>query len=229
MYDSDPGARDKVYSHWGGFIDAVRFDPIAFGLPPKSLDSIEPFQLLALVTAQAALRDAGYGTRPFDRERTSVILGAGGGGADLSVGYTVRSALPSLLGDAVPELQEKLNERLPEWTEDSFAGLLMNVAAGRIANRLDLGGTNYTVDAACASSLAAIGLATRELQSGTSDDGARRRRRRDPEPVRVPVLRQDARPLSARALPAIRRERRRHRDQRGIRDRRAQAAGRCRA
>jgi len=26
-----------------------------------------------------------------------------------------------------------------EWTEDSFAGLLMNVAAGRIANRLDLG------------------------------------------------------------------------------------------
>ena len=26
----------------------------------------------------------------------------------------------------------------------------MNVAAGRIANRLDLGGTNYTVDAACA-------------------------------------------------------------------------------
>ena len=55
--------------------------------------------------AQAALDDAGYATRPFDRERTSVILGAGGGGADLAVGYTVRSAFPSLLGDASPELQ----------------------------------------------------------------------------------------------------------------------------
>jgi acyl transferase domain-containing protein/NAD(P)H-dependent flavin oxidoreductase YrpB (nitropropane dioxygenase family) len=169
MYDPDPSARDKVYSRWGGFIDPVALDPMALGLPPKSLDSIEPFQLLALLCAQAALDDAGYATRPFDRERTSVILGAGGGGADKSVGYTVRSALPSLLGDAHPQLQEQLFEQLPEWTEDSFAGLLMNVAAGRIANRLDFGGTNYTVDAACASSLSAIGLAARELQMGTSD------------------------------------------------------------
>jgi acyl transferase domain-containing protein/NAD(P)H-dependent flavin oxidoreductase YrpB (nitropropane dioxygenase family) len=164
-YDPDPAAPDKVNSRWGGFIDDVPFDPIGLGLPPKSLSSIEPFQLLALLTARAALEDAGYAARPFDRERTSVILGAGGGGADLAVGYTVRSALPSLL-DAAPA---EVYERLPEWTEDSFAGLLMNVAAGRIANRLDLGGANYTVDAACASSLAAIGLAARELQAGTSD------------------------------------------------------------
>ena len=169
MYDPDPSAPDKVYSRWGGFIDPVPLDPIAIGLPPKSLDSIEPFQLLALLCAQAALEDAGYGTRQFDRERTSVILGAGGGGADTAVGYTVRAALPSLLGDAHPQLQEQIFERLPEWTEDSFAGLLMNVAAGRIANRLDLGGTNFTVDAACASSLSAIGIAARELQVGTSD------------------------------------------------------------
>ena len=169
MFDPDPAARDKVYSRWGGFIDPVELDPLALGMPPRSLESIEPFQLLALLCAQAALRDAGYATRPFERERTSVILGAGGGGADKSVGYTVRSALPSLLGDAEPELQQRIFERLPEWTEDSFAGLLMNVAAGRIANRLDFGGTNYTVDAACASSLSAVGQATRELQMGTSD------------------------------------------------------------
>jgi acyl transferase domain-containing protein/NAD(P)H-dependent flavin oxidoreductase YrpB (nitropropane dioxygenase family)/NAD(P)-dependent dehydrogenase (short-subunit alcohol dehydrogenase family)/acyl carrier protein len=169
MYDADPTAPDKVYSRWGGFIDPVAFSPMAIGMPPKSVSSIEPFQLLALITAQTALDHAGYASRPFDRERTSVILGAGGGGADLSVGYTVRSALPTLMEDAAPTLQRQLFERLPEWTEDSFAGILMNVAAGRIANRLDFGGTNYTVDAACASSLAAIGLATKELQMGTSD------------------------------------------------------------
>ncbi len=45
----------------------------------------------------------------------------------------------------------------------------MNVAAGRVANRFDLGGTNYTVDAACASSLAAVYLAVSDLQAGTSD------------------------------------------------------------
>jgi acyl transferase domain-containing protein/NAD(P)H-dependent flavin oxidoreductase YrpB (nitropropane dioxygenase family)/NADP-dependent 3-hydroxy acid dehydrogenase YdfG len=168
-YDPDPAARDKVYSRWGGFVGEVPFDPMALGLPPNSLGSIEPFQLLALLTAQNALRDAGYAARPFDRERTSVILGAGGGGADLAVGYTVRSTLPELLGEAPPGLTERLSEELPEWTEDSFPGLLMNVAAGRIANRLDLGGTNFTVDAACASSLTAVSLGVRELQAGTSD------------------------------------------------------------
>ena len=45
----------------------------------------------------------------------------------------------------------------------------MNVAAGRIANRFDLGGTNFTVDAACASSLAAVYLAVRELETRSSD------------------------------------------------------------
>jgi len=168
-FDADRSAPDRVYSRWGGFVDDVPFDPVAFGMPPKSLHSIEPFQLLALLAAEAALRDAGYAERPFARERTAVILGAGGGGADLSVGYTVRSSLPALFGEAAARIGDSLGDRLPEWTEDSFPGLLMNVAAGRIANRLDLGGPNFTVDAACASSLASIALAVRELEAGTSD------------------------------------------------------------
>lgn len=168
-FDADRTAPDRIYSRWGGFVDDVEFDARDFGMTPNSLRSIEPFQLLALLVARAALHDAGYERRPFPRERTSVILGAGGGGADLAVGYTVRASLPSLFGDAPRWLRGPVGERLPEWTEDSFPGLLMNVAAGRIANRLDLGGTNYTVDAACASALAAVALAVRELRDGTSD------------------------------------------------------------
>jgi acyl transferase domain-containing protein len=45
----------------------------------------------------------------------------------------------------------------------------MNVTAGRVANRFDLGGVNYTVDAACASSLAAVYLGIRELENHSSD------------------------------------------------------------
>ncbi|HJT73963.1 MAG TPA: SDR family NAD(P)-dependent oxidoreductase, partial [Chitinophaga sp.] len=41
--------------------------------------------------------------------------------------------------------------------------------SGRITNRLNLGGRNYTVDAACASSLAAIDLACQELILGRSE------------------------------------------------------------
>lgn len=58
---------------------------------------------------------------------------------------------------------------MPRLTEDSFPGVLANVIAGRIANRLDLKGANYTVDAACASSLAAVDVACKELTAGTSD------------------------------------------------------------
>jgi acyl transferase domain-containing protein/NAD(P)-dependent dehydrogenase (short-subunit alcohol dehydrogenase family)/NAD(P)H-dependent flavin oxidoreductase YrpB (nitropropane dioxygenase family) len=164
-FDADPKTPDKIYSKWGGFLEDVPFDPMRYGMPPNSLSSIEPLQLLTLEAVSAALQDAGYSDRPFPRQRTAVILGAGGGVAELGNQYAVRSALPMFVDDISPDVLS----RLPEWTEDSFAGILLNVAAGRVANRFDLGGVNYTVDAACASSLAAVHLATRELEDGTSD------------------------------------------------------------
>ncbi|MBV8992343.1 MAG: nitronate monooxygenase, partial [Pseudonocardiales bacterium] len=147
----------------GGFLPEIPFDALAYGIPPAALASIEPVQLLALEVAARALRDAGYEQRSFDRERTSVIFGAEGG-SDLSNAYAFRSMYPAFHGSVPPEL----NDQLPTVTEDSFPGVLANVIAGRIANRLDLGGANYTVDAACASALAAIDLACKELRAGTS-------------------------------------------------------------
>jgi acyl transferase domain-containing protein/NAD(P)H-dependent flavin oxidoreductase YrpB (nitropropane dioxygenase family) len=163
-FDPDQRARDKINSKWGGFLDPIPFDPARYGMPPASLASIEPLQLLTLEVARRAVQDAGYADRPFPRERTAVILGTGGV-ADLGAQYSFRSFLPSYL----PAIPHEVLSQLPEWSEDSFAGILLNVAAGRIANRLDLGAVNYTVDAACASSLAAVYLATRELESGASD------------------------------------------------------------
>ncbi len=174
FFDADPKAKDKIYSKWGGFLEDRAFDPMLYGMPPASLRSIEPAHLLTLEAVRAAIDDAGYLNRPFPKERTSVILGAGGGAADLGLGYGARSFMPML--EELPEFEgrskeivERLDGVLPEWTEDSFAGILTNVAAGRVANRFDLGGSNFTVDAACASSLAAVSLGLRELENGTSD------------------------------------------------------------
>lgn len=164
-FNSDPQARDKIYSKWGAFLDDVPFDPLKFGIPPTALRSIEPLQLLTLETVRLALENAGYADGNFDREHTSVILGAGGGIGDLGSKYAARSEIHQLMGDP----GEPIWERFPEWTEDSFPGLLLNVAAGRVANRFNFGGSNFTVDAACGSSLAAIHLATRELENGTSN------------------------------------------------------------
>jgi len=52
---------------------------------------------------------------------------------------------------------------------ESAIGLVPNLAASRIANRLDLRGPAYTIDAACASSLLAIDQGCRELADRRCD------------------------------------------------------------
>jgi acyl transferase domain-containing protein/NAD(P)H-dependent flavin oxidoreductase YrpB (nitropropane dioxygenase family) len=163
-YDPDAKGGERSISKWGGFLPPIDFDPLHYGIPPRSLAAVEPVQLLALEAARRALADAGYAARPFDRERTSVVFGAEAG-TDLAAAYGFRALYPQYLGEMPPELDDVL----PRLTEDSFPGVLANVIAGRIANRLDLGGVNYTVDAACASSLAALDVGCKELAAGTSD------------------------------------------------------------
>ncbi|MBW8484788.1 type I polyketide synthase [Actinomadura parmotrematis] len=158
------GAGERTPSKWGGFLPDIPFDALAYGIPPNSLGSVEPVQLLALEVATRALKDAGYADRPFDRSRTSVVFGAESG-TDLATAYSTRAILPGYYG----EVPAGLDAQLPRLTEDSFPGVLTNVIAGRIANRLDLGGANYTVGAACAASLAALDAACKELTAGTSD------------------------------------------------------------
>ncbi|MGQ0465399.1 MAG: SDR family NAD(P)-dependent oxidoreductase [Sporichthyaceae bacterium] len=167
-------------SKWGGFLPDIPFDALRYGIPPAALASIEPVQLLSLEVAARALHDAGYlaaagesaraaagpvaAGRSFDRERTAVVFGAEPG-TDLSAAYGFRALYPQLHG----EMPAELDAQLPQLTEDSFPGMLANVISGRIANRLDLGGANYTVDAACASALAALEVACLQLNSGAAD------------------------------------------------------------
>ncbi|WP_189611975.1 type I polyketide synthase [Saccharospirillum salsuginis] len=166
-YDpSAMGAKgDKTNSKWGGFIPDFQFDPGRFGIPPQTLGSIDPAQIASLEVAYRALQDADYLDRNFNRERTACIFGVEPGG-DLFGAYGMRIVLPQLLeGDTLAQAQAAF----PSLTEDSFPGVLGNVVTGRISNRLDFGGQNFTIDAACASSLAAIDAAIKELRYGESD------------------------------------------------------------
>lgn len=179
-YDSDPRATDRVYCKRGAFLSPVPFDPTTFGIPPANLDSTDTSQILGLMAAQRALADAGYGNgngKAFDRSRTSVILGVTGT-QELVIPLSSRLSFPqwksALEAAGVdPETTRDVVARIADgftpWQENSFPGLLGNVVAGRICNRLDLNGTNCVVDAACASSMSAINLALMELQTGRSD------------------------------------------------------------
>ena len=174
--DHDSSARGAgrdpmAVSRWGGFVPDVGFDALRWGIPPASLASIDPAQLMALKTAADALDDAGYGEndRPFDRDRASVVVATGSGGAaDLPAGFLLRLLLRTH-GVPLDALPPELDEFLPELTEDGLPGVLTSVIAGRIANRLDLGGKNLTVDSACASVLVALDIACNELLARSSD------------------------------------------------------------
>jgi acyl transferase domain-containing protein/NAD(P)-dependent dehydrogenase (short-subunit alcohol dehydrogenase family) len=179
-FDADPKKPDHIYCNRGGYLPLVDFDPSEFGIPPTALEATDTSQLLGLVVAKQALDDAGYGInngRTFDRERTSVILGVTGT-QELVIPLGARLGHPlwrRALADAgvtettADDVIQRIAEGYVSWQESSFPGLLGNVVAGRIANRLDLGGTNCVVDAACASSMSAIHLALMELATGRSD------------------------------------------------------------
>ena len=177
-YDQDPKKSDHVYCKRGGFISTVSFDPTEFGIPPTSLEATDTSQLLGLIVAKKALEDAGYGDdRTFNHEKTSVILGVTGTqelviplGARLGHPIWRRaledSGIPS---EKIKKIIQSISDSYVSWQQNSFPGLLGNVVAGRISNRLDLGGTNCVIDAACASSLSAIHLAVMELLTKRCD------------------------------------------------------------
>ncbi|WP_405012841.1 SDR family NAD(P)-dependent oxidoreductase [Kitasatospora sp. NBC_01539] len=176
-YDPDPSAPDKTYARRGGFIPPVAFNPMEFGLPPTTLEVTDVLQLLSLVVARDVLRNAGADRPWYDAERTGVILGVTGAN-QLTQPLSARLQTPVLkevvrscgLSDRdAEEIAEKFKLAFAPWEENSFPGMLGNVVAGRIANRLDLGGSNMTIDAACASSLAATKAAVSELLEHRAD------------------------------------------------------------
>jgi acyl transferase domain-containing protein/NAD(P)H-dependent flavin oxidoreductase YrpB (nitropropane dioxygenase family)/NAD(P)-dependent dehydrogenase (short-subunit alcohol dehydrogenase family) len=164
LFDANKSTRDKTFAKWGGFVDAIPFDPMTHRIPPAVMRHVCAHQLLALELTRWTLADAGYAERPFDRERTSVVVAAAETGGWQGNKLILRSMLPFFFED-VPE---RVLQRLPEWTPESFPGMLGNVSAGRVANHFDFGGPNYALDAACASSLLALDQSVRELQSGRS-------------------------------------------------------------
>ena len=177
-YDPDPNAADKTYSKRGGFIPDIDFDPMEFGLPPNILEVTDVHQLLSLVLAKEVLRDGGYGElSDEDRENVGVILGVGGGQKLMiplisRLQYPVWEKVLKNVGISDTDsavIVEKIKKAYVGWEENSFPGALGNIIAGRIANRLNLGGTNCVVDAACASSFSGIRMAVSELLEHRSD------------------------------------------------------------
>jgi acyl transferase domain-containing protein len=180
-FDPDDQSGERIYTTAGGFLnDLYAFDSLEFGIMPSSLDGGEPDHFLALKVARDALADAGIGV-DYDHTATGVILGhstylhRGNAGVvqhgvviDQTV-ELVRQLMPQAGEAELEQLRAALKAKLPPFNADIAPGLVPNVMTGRIANRLNLKGPNYLIDAACASSLLAVLAAAEELRRGSSD------------------------------------------------------------
>lgn len=184
-YDPDPKAPDKTYTKIGGFIDDFQFDPLAYRIPPTIAGKMDRTQQMAVSCVGKALEDAGLSPKDLKGRRVGVIVGNSMGGPSTDL-YATRVNLPHAVAcleaglaglDVDSEVCARITdnfrtqylEDLPVITEDSLPGELPNVISGRIANVFNLEGPNFTVDAACASSMAALMNAVSGLRNGTMD------------------------------------------------------------
>lgn len=185
-FEASTDADDRIYTTKGGFLgDLAHVDPIEVGVMPSVAVGSDPDHLLALKMARDALADAGYltaaGGRSFDGHKAGVVIARGtygnrGLASMLARGFfmdqmmdVIRGLRPDFSETDIRALQTDLKQQLPPYGGDFVGVLTPNVIAGLIANRLDLMGPSYIVDAACASSLIAIDQAVQELASGRCD------------------------------------------------------------
>lgn len=172
---------DRFYCQRGGFISDYEFNPTTFGILPLAVEGTEPDHLLTLDLVQKALDDAGIFKKNISLEKTGIIIGKGnytGPGATRAIeiirtGEQISSLLKELLPEVssadIEKVKHAFQEKKGRFAADTAMGLIPNLVASLVANRFNLGGAAFTVDAACASALIAVDHAVQELQRGRSD------------------------------------------------------------
>ena len=179
--EGKPGdiAQGYTYAKIGAFVEGYEFDWRRWRQPPGTIPQIDPCQLWAVSVSAKAIEQAGYGEgeKAFPRERTGVVFANALGGENRNLSnirvwsnHTAKLAedygLPASSREA---FIDAINENSPKVDEDTMPGELANVVSGRVANLLDLQGPNHAMDAACASSMAAVMDACRLLQTRQAD------------------------------------------------------------
>ena len=182
FYDPDPAKPDRIYCKKGGYMPGVfYFNPLKFGVPPNSINGAEPDHFLVLRAVYEALDDAGYIGKPLNGDRVSVLMGKGnymGPGLTWLMHRSVVSEMvltivrrlrPDLTEEQVLRVKDAIRSQLPKLGPENAGGLIPNISTGRVANRFDFMGRNFTVDGACASSLLATEIGVQNLLTGKDD------------------------------------------------------------
>jgi PfaB family protein len=166
------GETGKYYCKRGGYIKNFQFDPTGYSIASDVLEGLDSIYQWSLYVAKQALQDSGYLGNTGILANTGVILGNLSSPTRSSYRLispiyqrTIESTLQELL-----HRQEFRIESLP--LPDNLSPLNWLTAgypSAVIAHALSLSGINFSLDAACASSLYAIKLACNQLRARKAD------------------------------------------------------------
>jgi len=180
-FDDSTPAIDRFYCKRGGFVPDITFDPVKYSLLPVAVEGMDSVHLLALKMVYNALEDAAVFEKKISLNKGALIIGKGNyvGSAiwramDIvhvgeQIAEVIKNAFPDLPDEEISKIKKEYQKSRGRYQADSMPGLIPNLIASLIANKLDMQGPAYTIDAACASSLIALEHCVRELESGRCD------------------------------------------------------------
>jgi acyl transferase domain-containing protein len=157
-FDAERRRADTTYSLRGAYVRA----PIPV---PEGMDKTAGW---SLYVAREALKDSGYLHRAGDLARCGLILG--------NLSFPTQDSHSLLASVYNPALEQAIAEltgldgfELPSAARVQAPPSVLRSPAAVVADDLRLGGPQFCIDAACASSLYAVGLACALLNAGQAD------------------------------------------------------------
>jgi len=179
IYDPTTRVPDKAYVDKGAYLEDEElreFASLHYGIAPRRVQVTDPQHRLLLDSVRAALQDAGYERRPFERTRTGVFVGASVSEHKEVLLSRVRVMQlfdgafgRALAGAEAEKLRDALVEHVVPMRAFSMPGNLLNMAAAVVAQTWDLRGPALSIDAACSSALVAAQQAIVNLRGGQID------------------------------------------------------------
>jgi acyl transferase domain-containing protein/phosphopantetheinyl transferase len=180
-FNGEPNGVDRFHCSRGGFSKAFKLDPLRYGILPIIADGVDPDQLISMAAAERALIDAGVFKKQISLEKCSIIIGKGNFPGLIAlrcfeiirtaheVTNLLKAALPDLTEDDLDKVRKAYQESKGRYQADMAIGTMPNLVASLVANRFDMHGPAYTLDAACASGIVAINHSISLLRSGECD------------------------------------------------------------
>jgi PfaB family protein len=176
LYDPNKGragATGTYYCKHGGFIKDFQFDPRGYRLPASLLESLDCVHQWSLYVAKQALEDSGYLDDFSTLAKCGLILGNLSPPTQLSqrlVAQIYHKAIDPAVQKLLQNSNFSLANNLSRSAQISPLNFLMpGYPSSIVAQALSLSGGHFAIDAACASSLYAIKLASQYLLSGKAD------------------------------------------------------------